>query len=200
MLNDWIKDLFKVLRPIGLPLRSMLAVLMLAGTAMLAACGGSTDGATGGPVLQSPSPGGGIGAGTSILTVTNAFPISGAGSLTVTSSSSSTLSGTNRQLVIIASGTSTNGAGSLFHRITVDYDSVTGTVIGVLDQWGTSLATPAASAGCAVVTTVNIPQLCNNTVFVDPILNQITFSNTALRGSNSFASTLNAIRLSFTPL
>jgi hypothetical protein len=150
-------------------------------------------------VLQSPSPGGGIGAGTSILTVTNAFPISGAGSLTVTSSSSSTLSGTNRQLVIIASGTSTNGAGSLFHRITVDYDSVTGTVIGVLDQWGTSLATPAASAGCAVVTTVNIPQRCDN-VFVDPILNQITFSNTVLRGSNTFASTLNAIRLSFTAL
>ena len=175
-------------------------LLMLGAIAMLAACGGTSDGATGGTAIQSPSAGGGTGTGTSILTVTNAFPASGAGSLTVTSSSSSVVSGNNRRLVIIASGTSTNGGGSLFHRITVDYDSVTGTVIGVEDQWGTSLATPAATAGCAVVTTVNIPQLCNNTVVVDPLMRQITFSNTALRGLNTYASTLNAIRLAFTAL
>ncbi len=183
MVSDWIKGL-----------------LMLGAIAMLAACGGTSDGATGGTAIQSPSAGGGTGTGTSILTVTNAFPASGAGSLTVTSSSSSVVSGNNRRLVIIASGTSTNGGGSLFHRITVDYDSVTGTVIGVEDQWGTSLATPAATAGCAVVTTVNIPQLCNNTVVVDPLMRQITFSNTALRGLNTYASTLNAIRLAFTAL
>jgi len=199
MLNDWVKGLLKVLRPIGSHSRSMLAVLMLGASAMLAACGGTSDGATGSPAIQSPSAGGGTGTGTSILTVSSALPASGAGSLTVTSSTS-TLSGTNRQIVMIASGTSANGGEPLFHRVTVDYDSVTGTVIGVLDQWGTSLATPAASAGCAVVTTVNVPQLCNNTVFVDQVLRQITFNNTALRGSNSFASTLNAIRLSFTAL
>jgi hypothetical protein len=182
MLSDWIKGL-----------------LLLGAMAMLAACGGTSDGASGTP-LQSPSAGGGTGAGTSILTVTNAFPTSGAGSLTVTSISSSVLSGNTRRLVIIASGTSTNGGGPLFHRITVDYDSLTGTVIGVDDQWGTSLATPLATTGCAVVTTVNVPQLCNNTVVVDPVLRQITFSNTALRGLNTYASTLNAIRLSFTAL
>ncbi len=182
MLSDWIKRL-----------------LLLGAMAMLSACGGTSDGASDGTAIQSPSAGGGIGTGTSILTVTNAFPTSGAGSLTVTSSTA-TVSGTNRRLVIIASGTSTNGGGPLFHRITVDYDSVTGTVIGVLDEWGTSLATPVATAGCAVVTTVNVPQLCNNTVVIDQVLRQITFSNTALRGSNSFASTLNAIRLSFTAL
>jgi hypothetical protein len=198
MLSEGIKGLLKVLRPIGLHSRSMLALLVLGATAMLAACGGTSDGATG-TAIQSPSAGGGTGTGTSILTVTSAFPTSGTGSLTVTSSTAAA-SGNSRQVVIIASGTSTNGGGALFHRVTVDYDSVTGTVLGVLDQWGTSLATPAASAGCAVVTTVNVPQLCNNTVVVDPVLRQITFSNTALRGSNSFASTLNAIRLSFTAL
>lgn len=198
MVSDWIKGLLMVLRPIGSQSRSMLAMLMLGAMAMLAACGGTSDGASG-TALQSPSAGSGTGTGTSILTVTNAFPASGAGSLTVTSSTA-TVSGSNRQLVIIASGTSTNGGAALFHRITVDYDSVTGTVLGVLDQWGTSLATPVATAGCAVVTTVNVPQLCNNTVVVDQVLRQITFSNTALRGSNSFASTLNAIRLSFTAL
>ena len=198
MLSDWIKGLLKVLSSIGLQSRSMLAVLMLGATAMLAACGGTSDGATGSAAIQSPSAGGGNGTGTSILTVTNALPTSGAGSLTVTSSTA-TVSGNNRRLVIIASGTSTNGGDPLFHRVTVDYDSVTGTVIGVDDQWGTSLATPSAFAGCAVVTTVNVPQLCNN-VFVDQVLRQITFSNTALRGSNTYASTLNAIRLSFTAL
>lgn len=199
MLSDWIKGLLEVLRPIGSQSRSMVAVLVLGAASMLTACGGTSDGATG-TAIQSPSAGGGNGTGTSILTVTNAFPASGAGSLTVTSTSSSVVSGNNRRLVIIASGTSSNGGGSLFHRITVDYESVTGTVIGVEDQWGTSLATPAATAGCAVVTTVNVPQLCNNTVFVDPVLRQITFSNTALRGLNTYASTLNAIRLSFTAL
>jgi hypothetical protein len=199
MLSEGIKALFNASGFIASHSRSTLSVLMFGATLMLAACGGTSDGATGGTAIQSPSAGGGTGTGTSILTVTNAFPASGAGSLTVTSSTAAA-SGNNRQVVIIASGTSTSGGGSLFHRVTVDYDSVTGTVLGVLDQWGTSLATPAASAGCAVVTTVNVPQLCNNTVVVDPVLRQITFSNTALRGSNSFASTLNAIRLSFTAL
>ena len=198
MLSDWIKGLLKVLRPTGSHSRSMLAVLMLGATAMLAACGGTSDGASG-TALQSPSAGGGTGTGTSILTVSNALPASGAGSLTV-ASTSVTVSGNNRRLVIIASGTSTNGGGPLFHQIKVEYDSVTGTVIGVEDQWGTSLATLAQSTGCAVVITVNVPQLCNNTVFIDQVLRQITFSNTALRGSNSYASTLNAIKLSFTAL
>ena len=193
MLSDWNKGLSSI----GSHSRAVLAVLMLAATSMLAACGGTSEGATGGTAFQSPGAGGG--SGTSILTVSNATPTSGTGSLTVTSSTSS-VSGNNRQLVIIASGTSTNGGGSLFHRVTVEYDAVTGIVVGVLDEWGTSLATPAASAGCAVVSTINVPQLCNNTVIVDPVLRQITFSNTALRGTNSFASTLSAIKLSFTAL
>jgi hypothetical protein len=197
MMIDLIKGLLGVLRPFGSHSRSMLSVLMLAGAAMLAACGGPSDGATGGGGIQSPSAGGGTGTGTSILTVTNAFPTSGAGSLTVTSSTSTIVSGNNRQLVIIASGASTNGGGALFHRITVDYDSVTGTVIGVLDQWGTSLATIEASASCAVVSTINVPQECRNVV-VDQVLRQVTFSNTVLRGLNTYASTLNAIRLAFT--
>lgn len=198
MLNDWVKGLLKVLRPIGSYSRSMLAVLMFGASAMLAACGGTSDGATGSSI-QSPGAGGGNGTGTSILTVTNALPTSGAGSLTV-ASTSVTVSGNNRRLEIIASGTSTSGGGALFHRIRVDYDSVTGTVIRVEDQWGTSLATLAQSTGCEVVITVNVPQLCNNTVFVDQLLRQITFNNTALRGSNSYASTLNAIKLAFTAL
>jgi len=199
MLNDWIKDLFKVLRPIGLPLRSMLAVLMLAGTAMLAACGESNDGATGGPALQSPGTGGG--SGTAILKVLNAFPTSGTGTLTVTSSTSgaSPLSSNYRQIVIVGNGTSTNGA-TLFHRITVDYDPVSGSVIAVSDTWGTSTATQDGVTGCALVASQNDFQLCNNTVFIDPLQRQITFNNTLLRGNNTYTSTLSAIKLSFIAL
>lgn len=199
MLNDWIKNLFKVLRPIGLPLRSMLSVLMLAGTAMLAACGESNDGATGGPALQSPGTGGG--SGTAILKVLNAFPTSGTGTLTVTSSTSgaSPLSSNYRQIVIVGNGTSTNGA-TLFHRITVDYDPVSGSVLGVTDTWGTSTATQDGFTSCALVASQNDFQLCNNTVFIDPVQRQITFNNTLLRSNNTntYTSTLSAINLTFT--
>ena len=110
MLNDWIKCLLKVLRPIRSTSRSMVAVLMFGATAMLAACGGTSDGATGSAAIQSPS-GGGV-SGTAILRVLNAFPTTGTATLTVTSSASGTspLSTNYRQIVIIGNGTSTNGA------------------------------------------------------------------------------------------
>jgi hypothetical protein len=201
MLNDWIKGLLKVLRPVRWPSRSMVAVLMFGATVMLAACGGTSDGATGSAAIQSPSGGGG--SGTAILKVLNAFPTSGTGTLTVTTSTSSTspLSSNYRQLVIVGNGTSTNGA-TLFHRITVDYDPVSGSVLAVTDTWGTSTATQDGFTGCALVASQNESQLCNNTVLIDPLQRQITFNNTLLRSNNTntYTSTLSAIRLSFTAL
>jgi hypothetical protein len=199
MLSDWIKGLLEVVRPVGAQSRSMLSTLMLAGTAMLAACGGDSDGATGGPAIQSPGTGGG--SGTAILKVLNAFPTTGTASLTVTTSTSSAspLSSNYRQIVIVGNGTSTNGA-TLFHRITVDYDPVSGSVIAVSDTWGTSTATQDGVTGCALVASQNDFQLCNNTVFIDPLQRQITFNNTLLRGNNTYTSTLSAIKLSFIAL
>jgi hypothetical protein len=201
MLSDWIKGLLKVLRPIGSQSRSMVSVLMLAGMAMLSACGGDSNGATGGPAIQSPGTGGGT--GTAILKVLNAFPTSGTGTLTVTTSTSSAspLSSNYRQLVIVGNGTSTNGA-TLFHRITVDYDPVSGSVLAVTDTWGTSTATQDGVTACALVASQNDFQLCNNTVFIDPVQRQITFNNTVLRSNNAntYTSTLSAIKLSFTAL
>jgi hypothetical protein len=199
MLSDGIKGLLKGVRRIGSQSRSMVSVLMLAGTAMLAACGGDSDGATGGPAIQSPGTGGG--SGTAILKVLNAFPTTGTASLTVTTSTSSAspLSSNYRQIVIVGNGTSTNGA-TLFHRITVDYDPVSGSVIAVSDTWGTSTATQDGVTGCALVASQNDFQLCNNTVFIDPLQRQITFNNTLLRGNNTYTSTLSAIKLSFIAL
>ncbi len=199
MLNDWIKCLLKVLRPIRSTSRSMVAVLMFGATAMLAACGGTSDGATGSAAIQSPS-GGGV-SGTAILRVLNAFPTTGTATLTVTSSASGTspLSTNYRQIVIIGNGTSTNGA-TLLHRITVDYDPVSGSVIAVTDTWGTSTATQDGVTSCALVATQNELQLCNGTVTVNPLLRQITFNNTLLRGNNTYTSTLSAISLAFTAL
>jgi hypothetical protein len=199
MLSDGIKGLLKGVRRIGSQSRSMVSVLMLAGTAMLAACGGDSDGATGGPAIQSPGTGGG--SGTAILKVLNAFPTTGTATLTVTTSTSSAspLSSNYRQIVIVGNGTSTNGA-TLFHRITVDYDPVSGSVIAVSDTWGTSTATQDGVTGCALVASQNDFQLCNNTVFIDPLQRQITFNNTLLRGNNTYTSTLSAIKLSFIAL
>ena len=198
MLSDWIKGLLEVVRPVGAQSRSMVSTLMLAGTAMLAACGGNSDGATGGG-LQSPGTGGGT--GTAILKVLNAFPTSGTGTLTVTTSTSSAspLSSNYRQIVIVGNGTSTNGA-TLIHRITVDYDPVSGSVLGVTDTWGTSTAAQEGFTSCALVASQNDFQLCNNTVFIDPVQRQITFNNTLLRSNNtnSYTSTISAINLSFT--
>jgi hypothetical protein len=196
MLSDWIKGLLKVLRPIGLQSRSMLAVLMLGASAMLAACGGTSDGATG-TAIQSPSAGGGN--GTSILRVLNAFPTSGTATLTVVSSVStaSPLSSTYRRLVILGNGTSTDNT-TLVHQITVDYDPVSGSVILVTDVWGKSTASQDGATSCALVASQNDFQLCNNTVTVNPLLRQITFNNTLLRGNNTFTSTLSAISLAFT--
>jgi hypothetical protein len=203
MLSDWIRGLLKVLRRIGSQPRSMVAVLMFGGTAMLAACGGDSGGATGGTAIQSPGTGGG--SGTAILKVLNAFPTSGTGTLTVitSTSSASPLSSNYRQLVIVGNGTSTNGA-ALFHRITVDYDPVSGSVLAVTDTWGTSAAAPDSlgATACALVASQNDFQLCNNTVFIDPVQRQITFNNTLLRSNNAntYTSTLSAIKLSFTAL
>lgn len=197
MLNDWVKGLLKVLRPIGSYSRSMLAVLMFGASAMLAACGGDSDGATGSAAIQSPSAGGGN--GTSILRVLNAFPTSGTATLTVVSSVStaSPLSSTYRRLVILGNGTSTNDT-TLVHQITVDYDPVSGSVILVTDVWGKSTASQDGATSCALVASQNDFQLCNNTVTVNPLLRQITFNNTLLRGNNTFTSTLSAISLAFT--
>jgi len=199
MVSEGIKGLHGVLRRIALQARSIQAVLMLGAMAMLAACGGTSDGATGTPGFQSP--GVGSGSGTAILRVLNAFPTTGTATLTVTSSASgaSPLSSSYRQLVIIGTGTSTNGA-NLLHRITVDYDPVSGSVIAVSDTWGTSTATQDGVTGCALVASQNEFQLCNNTVTINPLLRQITFNNTLLRGNNTYTSTLSAISLSFTAL
>jgi hypothetical protein len=202
MVSEGIKGLHGVLRRIALRARSIQAVLMLGAMTMLAACGGTSDGATGTPGFQSP--GAGSGSGTAILRVLNAFPTTGTGTLTVISSNSSvsSLSSNYRQLVIVGNGTSTNGA-TLTHRITVDYDPVSGSVLAVTDTWGTSTASQDGGfTGCALVASQNDFQLCNNTVFIDPVQRQITFNNTLLRSNNtnSYTSTLSAIKLSFTAL
>lgn len=199
MLSDWIKGLLKVLSSIDLQSRSMLAVLMLGATAMLAACGGTSDGATGGTAIQSSSADDGT--GTSILRVLNAFPTSGTATLTVVSSVStaSPLSSTYRRLVILGNGTSTNNT-PLVHQITVDYDPVSGSVILVTDLWGKNTASQDGATSCALVASQNDFQLCNNTVTVNPLLRQITFNNTLLRGNNTYTSTLSAISLAFTAL
>jgi hypothetical protein len=82
----------------------------------------------------------------------------------------------------------------------VDYDPVSGSVLGVTDTWGTSTATQDGFTSCALVASQNDFQLCNNTVFIDPVQRQITFNNTLLRSNNTntYTSTLSAINLSFT--
>jgi hypothetical protein len=170
-------------------------LLMLGAVAMLAACGGTSDGATGTPI-QSPSAGSGT--NNAILKVLSAIPTSGTATLTVISSVStaSPLLSTYRRLVILGNGTSTNEA-TLVHQITVDYDPVSGSVILVTDVWGKNTSSQDGATSCALVASQNDFQLCNNTVTVNPLLRQITFNNTSLRGNNS-TSTLSAFNLTFT--
>jgi surface antigen len=195
MLSEGIKGLLEVLRRIGSQSRSMVAVLVLGAASMLTACGGTSDGATG-TSIQSPSAGSGT--NNAILKVLGAIPTSGTATLTVISSVStaSPLLSTYRRLVILGNGTSTNEA-PLVHQITVDYDPVSGSVILVTDVWGKSTTSQDGATSCALVPSQNDFQLCNNTVTVNPLLRQITFNNTLLRGNNS-TSTLSAFNLTFT--
>lgn len=154
----------------------------------LAGCGDDGAGSQGensGFTQTAPvSPGGGATAAFSIQ-VTAAQPTSGNGTITGSRGSSAFASNTVRRVTANASG------GGLQHRITVDYDPVSGSVLAVVHAWGATATELQSVTGCARTATVIGDAVCGTGVDIDPSSGVVTFRTAVLRGSGVFTSTLN---------
>jgi hypothetical protein len=164
--------------------RSILAAIAVA--ALLAGCGGDSDGAgaqggTGnlGPTSPAPDPG----ASTWQVVVTGAIPVSGNGNVSG-SAGVSAVSGALRQIIIDGSG------GGLAHRFTVNVDASNGIVFSVVHAWGASILAAEAQTQCLRTVTAIGQQACDGTVAVDLNLRRVTFTATSLR-NGAFSSILN---------
>jgi hypothetical protein len=154
----------------------------------LAACGDDGAGSQGensGFTQTAPvSPGGGTAVAFSVQ-VTAAQPASGNGTITGSTGSSAFVTSTVRRVTANAS------SGAVQHRITVDYDPASGSVIGVVHAWGASAAELQSVTGCARIATVVGDAVCGTAVVIDPSTGVLTFRSAVLRGSGVFTSTLN---------
>lgn len=171
--------------PIRLAAVPACAALVLA----LAACGDDGAGSQGqgagaGATQTAPagnSPGGVV---TFSVQVTAALPTSGNGSIAGSAGSAAFVSNTIRRVTANASG------GGVQHRITVDYDPVSGSVIGVVHAWGATASELQSVTGCARTATVIGDAVCGNAVVIDPSAGVLNFRSAVLRGSGTFTSTL----------
>lgn len=125
--------------------------------------------------------------------VTAAQPTSGNGTITGSAGSSAFVTNTVRRVTANAS------SGSVQHRVTVDYDPVSASVIGVVHAWGATAAELQSVTGCARTATVIGDAVCGNTVVIDPSSGVVTFRGAVLRGSGAFTSTLTG-QLPFTTI
>jgi hypothetical protein len=173
------------------------ALLCAALGAVLASAGcGSDDSANprDGFSQSGPSTGSGTpsnpGSGTSAavaVTVSSALPASGNGTVTGSTAASTLVGGTTRSVSAAGTASSASAGTTVEHRFTVQYDTVTGTVLAVQHAWGD--AATAGAAACAVVVSPTIPTLCRG-VNVDVAASKVTFESTILRGQGAFASIL----------
>jgi hypothetical protein len=161
----------------------LLAVIVLAG------CGGDGAGSSS-PVAATqtaPSAGGGSGATAPTLAVSGAVPATGNGTVALGTGVTTTSTGsTFRQVTIdgIAQGT------GYVHRLTVDFDGITGTVAAVTHRWGVSTASFEAITQCARTAGAAVIA-CGNAVSVDVVTGRVAYTNLVLRGSGTFTSILN---------
>jgi len=172
----------------------VLALMVLAG------CGGDGAGADAGAsgsvaaTQSSPSGGSGTGATAPTLVVSGAVPATGNGTVALGTAVTTTSGSTFRQATIEGNAQAT---GTL-HRITVDFDSVTGTVAAVTHRWGPSATTFEAITQCArTASTVAIA--CGGAVSVDVATGRVSYTNLVLRGSGAFTSILNGQFTTTTP-
>lgn len=155
---------------------------------LVAACGGDgagTTGTTGGTgATQTPPAGGGGTSGALSVVVSGAVPTSGNALLSGASGTATPVAGTLRRLVA-------DGTGNGFqHRITVDFDGVTGVVLSVTHGWGASLSALDAATQCVRVATAAGQAVCGDAVTVDVAARRASFAGVVLRGAGSFASIL----------
>ncbi len=165
--------------------RQAVGMAVLGLVVALAGCGDGADagaGAGGGTGLQPPG-GSGTTATTSV-TVSAALPVSGNGAVTGTGAVSSLLDTATRR--VVADG----AAGGIQHRFTIDYDPVSGVVLGVAHGWGASLSSLEGATACVRAVTVLGQVACGSSVAVDVARSQASFTGTVLRGSGSLASIL----------
>jgi len=173
----------------ALPAGALLAVA-------LAACGDDGAGAQGesGGLTQTAPVGTAGGAVAAFsMQVTAAQPTSGNGTIAGSAGSSAFVSNTVRRVTANASG------GGLQHRVTIDYDPLSGSVIAVVHAWGATVAELQSVTGCARTATVIGDAVCGNAVVIDPSSGVVTFRGAVLRGSGAFTSTLTG-QLPFTTI
>jgi len=181
-------------RPLPVRLAAIPACMVL-GLALVA-CGDDSAGAQGsnaGATQTAPVGGGGGTAVTFALQVTAAQPTTGNGTITGSKGSAAFVSDTVRRVTANASG------GGLQHRVIVDYDPVSGSVLSVVHAWGASVTETQAVTGCARTATVIGDAVCGAGVVIDPASGVVTFRAAVLRGTGVFTSTLTG-QLPFTAI